>query len=419
MASPSAPLTGSSQFRWYLAGAGAWFGAFGIQMVMMGYLVTTVLHAPPGYIGLAQASPTLVSTFLLLVGGAIADQIDTRRLLFLAHLAAIVPALVLSAVVALGLLRYEWLIVYGLSMGLVTAFVIPAREAMMADVIGPDAGPQIQSAVTTTVGVTFLAQIAGMFTTRLAAMAGPAPVILIQAVLQAIGAFTSWRLHPSTRHHVHAETNGGGQLHRIAAGLSEVVNSPALLPVTIITAAIGVLFIGAFMVILPVILRTEYGGDVQQFSSMQVAFWSGSILASLTISRLGNITNRGRPIIFAVSSGTTILILMSFKSPLLVFYALVFLWGIGAGVTISMTRTIVQEYAPPAHRARVLSIYQLGFTGGMAVGSLLTGLVVSVLGARQAALVPAFVMIVVILSLLMRTDIWRIKALDHGRGAPA
>ncbi len=419
MASPSASLTGSSQFRWYLAGAGAWFGAFGIQMVMFSYLVTTVLHAPPGYIGLAQASPTLVSTFLLLVGGAVADQIDTRRLLIFAHIAAIVPALVLSVVVAMGLLRYEWLIVYGLAMGLVTAFVIPAREAMMADVIGPTAGPQIQSAVTTTVGVTFLAQIAGMFLTRLAASVGAAPVILIQAVLQAIGAYTSLRLQPSTRHQVHAETNGGSQLRRIAAGLREVVNSPALLPVIIITAAIGILFIGAFMVILPVILRNEYGGEVQQFSSMQVAFWSGSILASMTISRLGNIVNRGRPIIFAVSTGTAVLVLMSFKSPLLVFYALVFVWGIGAGVTISMARTIVQEYAPPAHRARVLSIYQLGFTGGMAVGALLTGFVVSIVGARQAALVPAFAMAVVVLSLLMWTKIWRIKALDHGGGAPA
>jgi len=416
MALPAAPLTASTQFRWYLAGAGAWFSAFGIQMVMFAYLVTTVLHAPPGLIGLAQASPTLVATFLLLVGGAVADQTDTRRLLILAHVIAIVPAIALAAVVAAGLLRFEWLIVYGLAMGFVTAFIIPAREAMMADVIGPSAGPQIQQAVTTTVGVTFLAQIAGMFTARLAATLGAAPIILVQAVLQVLGAFTSYKLNPSTRHHVHAEANGGSQLRRIVAGLREVAGSPVLMPITVITAAIGVLFIGAFMVILPVILRDEYGGDVMQFSSMQVAFWSGSILSSMTISRLGNITNRGRPVVFAVSTGTTVLILMSFKAPLLVFYGLVFLWGIGAGVTISMARTIVQEYAPPAHRARVLSIYQLGFTGGMAVGSLATGFIVSMLGARQAALVPALAMMVVVAYLLTRTKLWSITALEHETG---
>ena len=35
---------------------------------------------------------------------------------------------------------------------------------------------------------------------------------------------------------------------------------------------------------------------------------------------------------------------------------------------LGLSRTTVQEYAPPAHRARILSIYQLGFTGGMSIG---------------------------------------------------
>jgi MFS family permease len=417
--SATASPTQSPQFRWYLWGSAAWFSAFGIQQVMFGYLVASVLHAPPDQIGLAQASLTIVSTFLLLLGGAVADQIDTRRLMILCHALAIIPAVALSAVVAAGYLRFEWLIVYGLVMGLLTAFIVPSREAMMADVLGPSGLPFIQRAVTTTIGITFIAQIAGMFAARFAASFGAAPIILLQAAIQLFGAFTAYRLHPSTRHEVHAEQNGGSALQRIAAGLSEVKNSPALFPITVITAAIGVLFIGAFMVILPVVLREEYGGEVQQFSSMFIAFWAGSIISSMTISRLGNIANRGRPVVFAVSMGTTILFLLSFKTPLLVFYALVFVWGLGAGVTISMARTIVQEHAPPAHRARVLSIYQLGFTGGMSVGALAIGLVVGAVGARAAALVPAFAMVFVIAWLLTTTKLWDIPALKHDASAPA
>ena len=261
-------------------------------------------------------------------------------------------------------------------MGLITAFVIPARESMLADVIGPTGTPFIQRAVTTTVGITFLAQIAGMFAARFAAAWGAAPIIVFQAAVQLFGAYTAYRLAPSTRHETHAEANGGGQLQRIGAGMREVANSYALFPITIITAAIGILFIGAFLVILPVILREEYGGDVQQFSSMQIAFWGGSILSLMVISRLGNIVNRGRLIVLALSMGTAVLFSLSIPAPLSVFYALVFVWGMGAGVTISMSRTIVQEHAPPAHRARVMSIYQLGFTGGMSVGALAIGFIV-------------------------------------------
>jgi MFS family permease len=409
-----------TQFRWYLAGAGSWFVAFGIQAVMFAYLVTTVLHAPANQIGLAQASLTLVSTILLLVGGAVADQIDTRRLLLFCHAAAIVPALALAGIVYAGLLRYEWLIAYGLGMGLITAFILPAREAMMGDVIGPHGGQsRIQRAVTTTVGITFLAQIAGMLVARFAAVVGAAPIILLQVAAQAFGAFTAYRLAPSTRHHVHAQSNGGSQRKRIAAGLREVTSSYALLPVTILTLAIGVLFIGAFLVILPVLLRDEFGGDVQQFSTMQVSFWGGSIISSLAISRVGNIVHRGRFIVGALSMGILILTIMSIKGPLIALYALVFVWGLGAGVTISMSRTIVQEHAPPAHRARVLSIYQLGFTGGMSIGALFIGFIVEALGPRLATLVPAGLMALVLIGLLAMTKLWHINALKHDTGKPA
>jgi MFS family permease len=413
------PATSAAPFRWYLAGAGAWFLAFGIQMVMFSYLVTTVLNASPDMIGPAQASLTVVSALLLLVGGALADRIDARSLLIRAHLVAALPALVLAAVVGLGWLRYEWLIIYGLAMGSVTAFVIPARESLLADAIGPAGAPFIQRAVTTTVGVTIVSQIAGMFAARLAAAAGAAPIILLQVAVQLFGAYTSYRLAPSTRHETHAEADGGGgQLQRIAAGLREVAGSYALFPVTIITAAIGILFIGAFMVILPVILREEFGGDVQQFSSMFVAFWSGSFISSMVIGRLGNIVHRGRWIVVALAIGTAILFLLSIPSPLFVFYALVFVWGLGAGVTISMSRTIVQEHAPAAHRGRVMSIYQLGFTGGMSVGALVIGFVVAAIGARAAALVPAASMTLVLLYVLSATKLWNVTALEHDANAP-
>ena len=409
-----------SQFRWYLAGAGSWFVAFGIQAVMFAYLVTTVLHAPPNRVGIAQMSLTAMSTLLLLIGGAVADKVDTRRLLLFCHAVAIVPALALAAIVYTGNLRYEWLIAYGLCMGLITAFILPAREAMMGDVIGPHGGHgRIQRAVTTTIGVTFLSQITGMFLAGFAAVLGPAPVILVQAASQAFGAFTAHQLIPSTRHSDHAHVNVGSSLTRIAAGVREVTKSYALLPVTILTLAIGVLYIGAFLVILPVLLRDEFDGHVEQFATLQVCFWGGSIISSMTISRIGNIVHRGRFIVGALTMGVLVLCLISIKGPLIALYALVFVWGLGAGVTISMSRTIVQEHAPPAHRARVLSVYQLGFTGGMSIGALFIGFVVEAVGARHATLVPAGLMALVLAGLLLGTKLWHITALRHDDGKPA
>jgi MFS family permease len=139
----------------------------------------------------------------------------------------------------------------------------------------------------------------------------------------------------------------------------------------------------------------------------------------LVIGRIGNIVNRGRLIVFAVATGVGVLALISFQTPLLVLYGLVFVWGLGAGVMISMSRTTVQEHAPPALRARVLLIFQLGFTGGMSIGALLSGFVVEIFGPRQAALVPAALMAAILLALLMRTQVWNIKSLAPAPDKPA
>ncbi|MFM9862754.1 MAG: MFS transporter, partial [Micropepsaceae bacterium] len=202
------PPANGSQFSWYLAGAGAWFLAMGIQMVMFTYLVTTELQGTELQVGIAQMSLTIMSMALLLFGGNIADQTDARSLLIRCHAIAMIPAIVLAAVVWSGTLRFEWLIAYGLVMGSITAFTMPAREAMLGDVLGDDR-TRIQRAVTTTIGVTFFCQVAGMISASLAAVSGPAPIILAQAVAQLVGVYSSYRLLPSTRHTDHAHASEG------------------------------------------------------------------------------------------------------------------------------------------------------------------------------------------------------------------
>jgi MFS family permease len=402
---------GVSQYRWYIGGTATWFYAQGVQTVMFTYLVTTVLQAPANQIGLAQTSLTLLSAAFMLLGGAVADRLDRRRLLILLHGLAGLPPLVLVLILWQGALAYEWLIVYGLAIGLVTAFILPAREATLGDVLGPDGHKSLQRAVTTMVGIQFLAQIAGMMLARFAALTGPEAIILSQVVAQCIGLWTAWRLNPLTHERPHDATDEGSQWQRIRAGLSAVRASEALFPVTVLTLSIGVLYIGSFMVVLPVILREEFGGDVGQISTLQISFWGGTIVSSFAIGRIGNIVHRGRLIVGAVATGASVLALLSIKAPLIVLYGLIFIWGLGAGVMISMSRTTLQEHAPAALRARVMSIFQLGFTGGMSIGALLAGVVVEAVGARAATLFPALTMVAILALLVTRSRILQIRAI--------
>jgi MFS family permease len=410
---PAPGTDARDQFRWYLGGVSAWFASFGIQSVVSTYLITTVLQLEPDWLGIAQAVMQFPAVVLLLIGGALADHLDNRRLLLVLHALAAIPATLLALTVGVGAVSFGSVIAYGLGMSVITGFMMPTREAMLARVIVHDGASAVQRAVTNTLGVQFLSQMIGMAVSITARLVGVAPLLALQAAIQLFGAFAASRLEPAPGPGATEKHSIQIHLRRIGEGIEEVARSPALLPITVITFSIGILLIGSFMVILPVIIREEYGGTVSQFALMNLAFWSGSISASFAIARLGNIRHRGRFVTLSLVIGGAILTFLAIPTPLWLFYALVFVWGTGAGLMISMARTIVQENAPPGHLARVMSVYQLGFTGGMPIGAFMLGFVVHDLGARAAVLVPGAGMILVLLVLLATTELWRIRSPEH------
>lgn len=407
------PATGTGpppQLPLYLAGSAAWFAAFGVQQVLFTFIGAEVLHLPPGLFAIAQASTTLPAILFMLLGGAVADQMDTRRVMLTAAVLAALPPLGLAALTATNSLNFWGLVALGAVAGMISSFMMPAREAMLARVIGPPSSAAIQRAVRFSLLAQFVAQIAGMAFARTASVVGLPAVFALQAAVQLAGAYTVWRLHPAPPVTQDRTQGWRGQLTRIREGLSDVRHSPSLLPVVILTAAIGVCFVGSFLVILPVILREDFGATVERVSTLQVVFWGGTILSTLAIGAVGPVARKGRLIVFAIALGCIVLSSMSIRGPLWLFYLLTFVWGLGAGVTITMARTIVQEDAPNASRARILSVYQLGFTGGLPLGALLAGPIVALAGGRLAAPVAAMAMAVVILCLLRFTRLWSLGA---------
>src|SRR4029450_5099606 len=62
---------------------------------------------------------------------------------------------------------------------------------------------------------------------------------------------------------------------------------------------------------------------------------------------------------------------------------------------------------PPTHRARILSLFQLGLMGGAPVGALLIGYLAAVTGPRAAPVYPAACMLLILAGLFARSQLWR------------
>ena len=387
-------------FPWYLAGTSSWFASSGMQTIVFPWLVTVVLHEPAARVGIAQMSLMAPSIFLMLLGGAVADRSDCRRLLVRGHLVAALPPLLLGAAIAGGGLAYGGLIAYALAVGTAGAFVMPARDAMLTRVAAGGLG----RAVAVMTATQFAAQLVGIAVGGSAGTIGAPALLLLQAAVLAFGGIAALRLPAAPPM---AGAAARSRLGAMRDGLRAAAESSILVPVLIANLAVGVLYVGAFLVILPLVVRDVYGGGSAQLSLVSLGFWGGTIGSTLVQIRLGALRRPGRAIVVALFLGAGVLAAMAWPSPFPAFVALCLVWGLGAGVVMTQARTLVQSAAPETHRARILSLFQLGLMGGAPVGALLIGYLAALTGPRGAAVYPATCMLLVLAGLLLRSRLWQ------------
>lgn len=390
-------------FGWFAAGVASWFGALGMQQVLFAWLAVGELQASPRGVGFAQTASMLPALALLLLGGATAERADARRLLARLHLVAALPVLALAAAVAGGRLSLPGLVLYGLAIGTVQAFAMPARDLLLSRVAGSD----MMRAVTGMTAVQFGAQALGTLGAGAARAVGSAPMLVAQAALLVAGAFATARLPaapPSPRSGPRRSA-----LHEITAGLPVVARTPELRWPFALVCAVGVLFMGPFLVAFPLLVRDVYGGDAFDLSLVLMQFPVGTIAGSLLIRARGGIRRKGRAALGALAFGAATLALISSHPPFWGLVLATLAWGFGGSVFINCSRTLFQEAAPAAERARVLSIYQLGFMGGAPIGTTLVGFASAPLGLHGTLLAAACGMLAVVAAMALLTSTPRME----------
>lgn len=390
---------------WYMLGQATWFTSVGMQFVLFPYLVAIVLHETPARVGIAQMSLSAPAILFMLLGGATADRGDPRTILFRVHLLAALPPLALATALDASFLTFEMLVAYGLAMGTATAFAMPARDATLSRV----AGGNIQRSVTLALAVQQTSQLAGMLMGLAASLVGVPLLFAWQSLVMLIGGIATRQLPK--------KQSNDGIIHAPRAqamkdGLAYVRRSDVIFPVVIAMFAVGVFYIGSFVVILPLIVRDFYGGGLVEIGITNIAFWGATIISTVALLRVGHVARRGRGAILALAVGVLVVGAFSFEMPFWLFSVFSFIWGLGAGCVMILSRTIVQSEADEAFRARALSIFQLGFAGGAPLGSLTMGVLAGLVGSHMAMWFPTIGMTLVLAWLMLKSRLWTLHAHD-------
>ena len=386
----------------YVTNVALWHGAVGMQAVLFSWLVVGVLDAPAAQVGLVQMAYSGPAFLLLLVGGAIADRFDRRRLLVAAQATAALVAGALAVLVANDALSLPTLVVYAIAMGSLTAFVIPARDAILSDV---SSGDLMQGATALTLAQ-FGAQALGALAAGSAQFIGIGAALGVQAALVGAATLPAWRLPRSQPNPSAARARV--DFSEIVAGLREVARSPALRGPILLMSGVGLFLAGGYATLMPIVVRDHYHGDVAQLSLFMTTLQGGVVVGALWLLLSGGVRRRGSVLAVALGASALPLLLIGAGVSFEMTLAAGALWGLSVAAFQSAGRAIVQEAAPEAHRARVLSVLTLVMLGGGVLGQPVSGVLAGWIGPLETLVLYGAALLIFVAVVAWATRVTRL-----------
>ena len=376
--------------------AGAFLSSIGTwtQDVALAWIIHSRL-GDPFYLGLrsfAQEAPLLA---FMLVGGAVADRVDRRRILLASQLVQMGMAIALGVLFAVDRLGIAAIVLIALVTGLVQSQSAPTYQAVITSLVPRE---RIANAVALNSLQFNLSRAIGPVVAGLLLAQVGAGACFAANALSFVGVILAlWTIEFPPP----AASGGEGLGRSLRAGLDHVRRDPTLLAATLLGFTASFL---AFPLItyLPVLAGDVLKTGASGYSLLLTSIGIGAIAGAIGTAQRGRASGRGRLMLAgyllfgAFAAGAA----LSRWQPL----SMALLVGAGFCLTtaFSTLNSLVQEMAPDALRGRVLSIFGLAFRGGSPVGSLVAGAFVRQAGAPVVMAVYAVILLAVAGALLAR-----------------
>ena len=186
-------------------------------------------------------------------------------------------------------------------------------------------------------------------------------------------------------------------------------------PVLLLTRAVGLLFVGPYGVVLPLLVRDVYGGGPREIGLLLSMMPIGGIAGGLLLFRRGGMLRNGRAMLIGQGFAALCVGSLALAPPFAGAALAVLGWGFGSAFFLSAGRTLFHLHAPEAQRATLLALYILGILGAGPLGSLLSGALVGALGPHAALGLQAAAMLACVGLVAWRSGIARDLRLDWRR----
>ena len=370
---------GVPTFRWYWVFSWISSTGDGMENVIRNVLVYQLAGASaPFWLGMMVFAHWVPFTFFSLYGGVLADRYDNRKVQLVAQVLLMSAAIGVAWATLSGIVTTWWIFGFLLLHGFAGAIGGPAQQTLIHSMVGPT---KLLSAVSLNSTARQFSQVIGPAVAGfIVVWFGPGLGFLINALtfIPLLAFLAVIRVRPLT-----ARTSLP-ILSSLRDGLGFVRARP-FIGGLIAVEMLGVIFIGhTFNSFLVLFAHDSLHVDDLGYAFLLVGSGLGALVAAMYLAYARDRGHSGRFIVGAAMLEMAAVLVFVFSTSYALSFALLFVVGISAVLTQSLTNTKIQLSAPDALRGRVMGAYTFGTQGMRVLNGPILGGAAIIFGAPMA-----------------------------------
>lgn len=370
----------SRNYALYLTGrAASQFGTW-MQRTAVVWLVYSMTHSA-FLIGVSIFAEQFPSFICSIPGGVAADRYNRYNIIKITQIASMAQSVLLAVLVITGHAQIWSILSLSIFLGVVNAFDVPARQALISDVVA--SYDDLPNALSLSTATASLAQLLGPALSGIVLTAfGAGVCFLLNAASFAAVIISLLLMNLPAYKHIKTDKK---VIEDIIEGFRYVKGGRNISMVALMLAVISLLVL-PYSTVLPVFAKVVFSGGASTFGYINSFVGIGAVAGTIYLASRKPGADLKKILFFStVLLAIGLICFSQIKNfPVALLFAAVA--GYGAMAQFTISNIIVQSEASPEMRGRALGILLMATFGMIPIGSLLIGGVSEYIGAPATVL---------------------------------
>lgn len=355
------------------------FGTW-MQRTAVIWVVYSITHSA-FLIGVTIFAEQFPSFLFSIFGGVAADRYDRYKVIKITQITSMIQAILLAILVITGHTVVWAILALSVVLGIINAFDVPARQALVHDVVADQA--DLPNALALTTAMASLAQLLGPALSGIVLNEfGGGVCFLINAASFGGVIISLLLMKLPVREPKRSEKKIITEFYE---GFVYLKKAPGIGLIILMLAIVSLLVL-PYNTVLPIFAKVIFNGNAATFGYISSFIGAGAVAGTIFLASRKPGAHLKKILFFStLMMGAGLICFSQLKNfPVAMFFAA--LIGFGSVAQFTVCNIVVQSESAPRMRGRVISILLMAIFGMMPLGSLLIGAVSQHIGAPVTVL---------------------------------